>query len=167
MRAKSTAHEARGHEGVAGQPPQFSQQFDGRINNGSHDGSFQPYQVCPFGAAVAAGNRMQAAEPLTRLRQWVGITLVLGLYITGTFLMTYSCLARPRPHTSRESILWPYQTHCRSPLRSLSDSVGPPDSLNPRWRLHIQIRVRLTSRSGCFGTRVSGSRLGSKACCIY
>jgi len=40
-----------------------------------------------FGAAVAAGDWAQAADRLARLRQWVGINLVLGLCIIGVLYL--------------------------------------------------------------------------------
>lgn len=40
-----------------------------------------------FGAAVAAGDWAQATDRLARLRQWVGINLVLGLAIIGVLYL--------------------------------------------------------------------------------
>jgi uncharacterized membrane protein len=42
-----------------------------------------------FGAAVAAGDWAQAADRLVRLRQWVGINLVLGLCIIGVLYLAH------------------------------------------------------------------------------
>jgi uncharacterized membrane protein len=42
-----------------------------------------------FGAAVAAADWAQAADRLVRLRQWVGVNLVLGLAIIGVLYLSY------------------------------------------------------------------------------
>jgi uncharacterized membrane protein len=42
-----------------------------------------------FGAAVAAGDWAQAADRLARLRQWVGVNLVLGLAIIGVLYLAH------------------------------------------------------------------------------